>query len=101
MIGLDMFWSSIHSLQHLGMLLRTCKTIRDECELVFAVASMGQGKIVTKMWAKRWLGLSMYWMNIGEKHLTLVAALRIVAEHGGLSVTSKRATACRRKEELE
>jgi hypothetical protein len=101
LIGLDMFWSSIPSLQHLGMLLRTCKTIRAECELVFAVAAMGQGKIVPKMWAKRWLGLSMYWMYIGEKHLTLVAALRIVGEHGGLSVTSKRATAYRRKEELE
>ena len=50
-IGLDMFWSSIPSLQHLGMLLRTCKTIKAECDLVFAVTAMGQGKIVTKMWA--------------------------------------------------
>jgi hypothetical protein len=99
LIGLDIFWSRIRSLKHLGALLLTCKTIRAECDLMFAVASMGERKIVSKMWAKRWLGLSMSWMYIGEKHLTLVAALRIAAAHGGLAVTRKRAIDCRQKEE--
>jgi hypothetical protein len=53
------------------------------------------------MWAKRWLGLSMYWMYIGEKNLTLVAALKIVAAHGGIAATSKRANKFRQEEQAK
>ena len=97
LIGLDTFWQHLRSMEHLGALLCTSKTIRAECNLVFAVEASGLDRKITKMWAQRWLGLSMSWMYLGQP-MTLVVALRIAAERGGLAVTTRRGIALRQKE---
>jgi hypothetical protein len=93
----ESFWQHLASLPHLGVLRCTSKTTRAECDPGFAVNHMGISTQITKMWATRWLGLSASWMYLGEK-LTLCLALKIAAQHGGISVTYKRGVEVRTAE---
>ena len=98
-LGSEAFWSHVRSLQAMGLITRTCKTLRAECDVAFAVLSMGLDRKISKAWAQRWLGLSLYWMYIAEKDMMLVMGLEILAAHGGMAVTLKRAIQVREKEE--
>ena len=97
LVTLDLFWHHMRSLTHLGLLVRTSKTIRSECDLAYAVAASGLDRGITKKWAERWLGLRMSWMYIGDP-LTLVRALNIMAERGGISSTYKHGAELRARE---
>ena len=100
LFGLDTFWQHLRKLKLLGLLLRTCKPLRKECDLAFAVAAMGRDRIITKAWARRWLGACGHWMtSIPCDDFTLVVALRVVAAHGGLIANGIKATGMRKKEE--
>lgn len=90
------FWASIRDLKQMGLLIRTCKTLRAECDVVFAVRAMGKDKNIKKIWATLWLGIANGWMRTIE-NFTLSMALEIVAVHGGLKATSQRAIASRQK----
>jgi hypothetical protein len=90
-VVVESFWSSLN-LKDLSLITRTSKMHRLTCDLVFAVGAMPhvQDKKITKAWARRWLGLSEYWLYLGAE-LTLLKALEILKEHGGLACNQKRA----------
>ena len=73
------FWASIRDLKQMGLLIRTCKTLRAECDVVFAVRAMGKDKNIKKIWATLWLGIANGWMRTIE-NFTLSMALEIVAD---------------------
>ena len=91
---LDSFWVSL-DLHSLALLAR----ISRECDITFAVSQMPlvKDKQISKMWAKRWLGLSLSWLQKIKK-LTLIMALNIAKEHGGLAKTHGRALRLQAKE---
>ena len=91
---LDSFWVSL-DLHSLALLAR----ISRECDITFAVSQMPlvKDKQISKMWAKRWLGLSLSWVQKIKK-LTLIMALNIAKEHGGLAKTHGRALRLQAKE---
>ena len=91
------FWQRLASLPHLGLLRCTAKDIRAECDPEHVVKSMGLNRPVTKVWATRWLGLSVCWMYVGEE-MTLILALRIAARKGGIATTFKRGVEFRKAE---
>jgi hypothetical protein len=95
-IHIPSFWAGVRDLKQLGVLSRTCKTLRAECDMRFAVIAMGKDRTVKKVWAKRWLGLVDGWMRTSAE-LTLALALDILKEHGGMKATSQRAIAYRNK----
>ena len=99
-MGSEAFWSHVRSLQAMGLITRTCKTLRAGCDVAFAVRWMGLDRKITKAWARRWLGLSVSWMYIAEKDMMLVMGLKILATHGGMTATVKRAIQVREKEEV-
>jgi hypothetical protein len=98
LINIELFWAGVRDLKQLGLLTRTCKTLRAECDVGFAVRAMGKDGNVKKIWAKRWLGLVDGWMRTSAK-LTLCLALKIAYEHGGLKMASRRAVLFRMGEE--
>jgi len=91
---LDSFWVGL-DLHSLALLAR----ISRECDITFAVSHMPlvKDKQISKMWAKRWLGLSLGWLQ-NIKKLTLIMALNIAKEHGGLVKTHGRALKLQAKE---
>ena len=95
-IGVEMFWAKIRSIDTLNMLVQTCKTIYSECNLAFAVMAMGRDKQVTKIWALRWLGLKICWWPTGPVYL--LKALRMIEDRGGLRKLSKLALQYRTKD---
>ena len=102
LIGIDTFWHHLRHMKSLSLILRSCKTLRKECDVAFAVAAMGKDGKITKVWARRWLGMSAGWVaNIKAESFTLVVALKVLAAHGGLIANSPRAIAMRKKEDVE
>ena len=98
-IGVESFWAHFNSwgcnsMRTLDALTRTCKTLRAECDLAFAVTAMRRNRRVMKVWARRWLGLDGVWLR-RVSDLTLAMALREVQARGGLRCTALKALACR------
>ena len=98
-IGVESFWGQMYSwgsnhMRTLDLLTRTCKTLRAECDLAFAVTAMRRNRRVMKMWARRWLGLDGVWLR-RVRDLTLAMALREVQARGGLRCTALKALAYR------
>jgi hypothetical protein len=87
-VTVEAFWKQLKNLKALGIVSRTSKGLG--CYFVFAVRAMGLNKKIKKIWAQRWLGLSQCWLYLGEE-LTLLKALEILQEHGGMAATQKRA----------
>jgi hypothetical protein len=89
LIALDSFWTHLDNVRGIGVLQLV---LRGDIEPAFAVAHTpsARDKLITKAWAKRWLGLSLSWLTKCPK-LTLARGLKIVMEHGGLAATRKRA----------
>jgi hypothetical protein len=54
-------------------------------------------RLVSKVWAKRWLGLCDHWMT-HMRRMTLQGALEIAFEHGGVAATVARGLVYRHKE---
>ena len=75
-IGVEAFWGTVRSLETLALILQTCKSVRAECGVAFAVAAMGKDRRVQKVWARRWLGVRAGWWARGGA-VTLVGALRL------------------------
>lgn len=101
-LGIEAFWAHIRSTKRLGLVLRACKTLRKECDVAFAVAAMGKDGKITKVWARRWLGMSAGWVaGVKAESFTLVIALKVLAAHGGLIANSPRAIAMRKKDDAE
>ena len=96
-VGIDVFWTRVRSLPKLGMIASTCKTLRRECDLAFAVTVMRKDRRIPKVWAKRWFGFNGYRFSKGV-HPTLVSALKILASLGGLEARGHVALAAREKE---
>ena len=98
-IHIDAFWPAV-ALADLGRMLRACKTLRAECNLAFAVATMADAnRKIQKVWARRWLGLAYHWLTgIKANDLTLVLALKIAQQHGGLAANYKRGIELQNKE---
>ena len=90
----ETFWPEMGRrapLRSLGLMLRVCKNLRQECDIVFAVTAMGADRKIQKIWAKRWLGLCYHWLtSVKADNLTLVLALKISRQHGGLVKSYKR-----------
>lgn len=102
LIGLDAFWHAVRRTKSLGLILRSCKTLRRECDVAFAVAAMGGDRKIQKMWARRWLGMSAGWVaNIPAGGFTLVVALKVLSAHGGLIANGPRAIAVRKQEDVQ
>lgn len=102
LIGLDAFWHAVRRMKSLGLILRSCKTLRRECDVAFAVAAMGGDRKIQKMWARRWLGMSAGWVaNIPAAGFTLVVALKVLSAHGGLIANGPRAIAVRKQEDAQ
>jgi len=94
LFGLETFWSHL-DLSTLALLSR----VKKDCDIYFAVRQMSKikDKPVTKVWAQRWLGLSAGWVH-KIQNLTLMMALNIAKEHGGIAKTYKRGIELRNKE---
>jgi len=94
LFGLETFWSHL-DLSTLALLSR----VKKDCDIYFAVRQMSKikDKPVTKVWAQRWLGLSAGWVH-KIQNLTLMMALNIAKEHGGIAKTYSRGIAFRNKE---
>ena len=102
LIGLDAFWHAVRRMKSLGLILRSCKTLRRECDVAFAVAAMGRDRKIQKIWARRWLGMSAGWVaNIPAGGFTLVVALKVLSAHGGLIANGPRAIAVRKQEDAQ
>ena len=82
-IGVESFWGRVRSLETLALILQTCKSVRAECGVAFAVAAMGKDRRVQKAWARRWLGVRAGWWARGGA-VTLVGALRLAERHRSL-----------------
>jgi hypothetical protein len=94
--SMDIFWCSLHNLKALGRIITTCKTIRCECDLHYAVKAMNKDRKIQKVWAERWLGVAG-WRFSGIP--TLLMGLSIVAKLGGMHVTWPRAIKFRLREQ--
>lgn len=79
-IGVEAFWGTVRSLETLALILQTCRSVRAECGVAFAVAAMGRDRRVQKAWARRWLGVRAGWWARGGA-VTLVGALRLAERH--------------------
>jgi hypothetical protein len=95
-MGLELFWAKLRKMEAFEMLRQTCKTIHSECNVVFAVKSMGMDRKVSKIWAQRWLGLKMCWWSTGP--VCLLTALCMAEGRGGLRKLSKLALEYRTKD---
>ena len=99
-VNIESFWSALGDPAYLGLIMRTCKRMRSECDAVFAVTAMngrGAGKI-KKLWAKCWLGLRDSWMVLVKtENLTLLMALKIVKQHGGVAKNYRKGIELRDK----
>ena len=99
-VGIETFWQFSGGLKQLGLILRTCKTLNTECRLAFCVASMPSAQSdnkIAKIWARRWLGMRASWLPPSAKTLTLVIALRILEQNGGLRLNCGRGVELRQK----
>jgi hypothetical protein len=81
----------------LDALTRTCKTLRSECDLAYAVVAMRRNRRVKKVWARRWLGLDGVWL-LKIRDPTLAVVLGEVQRRGGLGQTGRLALAFREKD---
>jgi hypothetical protein len=89
-VNSEAFWMN-SAVSAYGRLARTCKSLMRECDLQFAMAHLPAAvteRVVSKVWAKRWLGLCDHWM--AKKRLTLQVAIAIALEHGGVGATVAR-----------
>ena len=99
LFGIDTFWSSLDNLEAIRQLRLVFK--KEEPDHLFAVRSMPSvcNMVITKAWAKRWLGLSASWL-VRIQSLTLSMGLKIAADHGGLGKTMARALTQQKKDAL-
>lgn len=99
LFGIDTFWTSQDNLGAIGQLRLVFK--KEELDHLFAVRSMPsvRNMVITKAWAKRWLGLSASWL-VKIQSLTLSMGLKIAADHGGLGKTMARALKQQKKDAL-
>ena len=100
-VCIETFWAHVGGLRRLGLLLRTCKSVRSNCDLVFCVRSMltAGDKKISKIWAQRWLGVCVHWMTpIKASDMTLLTALKIIKQRGGLAPNYKRGHLLRLKD---
>ena len=96
--GMDSFWEEIDNIKFIGMLRRVFKS--EEIDHTFAVRHMASASslVISKAWAKRWLGLSPSWLSKIQR-LTLEMGLKIANDHGGLAKTKSRALIQQKKDE--
>ena len=84
------FWMDVEppvDFSRLDMLSRVSKSMRVNIDFAFAIKHMASergGKIVGKMWARRWVGLREPWLaKVNPKELSLLRAFEISRERGG------------------
>ena len=101
-VNSEKFWGACTHIRTLGLLLRTCHSIKQECDIMFALEHIPLAAecVVSKVWAKRWLGLCDHWMS-DVKQVTLLMALEISMEHGGVCVTMSRGSVFREREQVD